>query len=372
LRHARNLFIRLRQGRVDSERCKENCMKVLVTGGAGFIGSNLVDTLIAADHEVFVVDNLSTGKIANIQHLLGHDRFHFVNDTILNESLIDRIVAQVDQVYHLAAVVGVKYVVEDPLHGIYTNVKGTEVVLEKTYKYWKRTVIASSSEVYGKSTDVPLREESDRLLGPSTVARWSYAMAKAIDEHFAFAYASKGLPVSVVRYFNAYGPRLDPKGYGSVIAKFITQARLGLPLTIFDDGRQTRCFTYIDDTVQGTLLAGTVPQAIGDVFNIGATRETRVADLALMIRDLVGSSSEIISVPYRNVFGENFEETRRRVPDVRHAQEALGFLAETPLQEGLQKTIDWFRRAWPKHRLAPGRSDLAGYFDPSEQGLGYA
>jgi UDP-glucose 4-epimerase len=342
-------------------------MRVLVTGGAGYIGSNLVDTLMGAGHEIFVVDNLSTGKIGNIQHLLGHERFHFVNDTILNESLMDHVIGQVDVVYHLAAVVGVKYVVEDPLKGIYTNVTGTEIVLEKAYKYWRRTVIASSSEVYGKSTAVPLKEEDDRLFGPTTVARWSYAMAKAIDEHFAFAYANKGLPVSIVRYFNSYGPRLDPKGYGSVIAKFITQARLDRPITVFDDGQQTRCFTYVDDTVRGTILAGTVPEAVGRVFNIGSNRETRIIELAERIRTLIGSSSEIVSVPYRNVFGENFEETRRRVPDVGRAGEILGFRAETPLEEGLTTTIAWFRQAWPRDRLVPGRADLAGFFEPSEQ-----
>jgi UDP-glucose 4-epimerase len=344
-------------------------MRILVTGGAGYIGSNLAETLLAEEHEVFAVDNLSTGRISNIQHLMDNDLFHFVNDTILNETLMDRMVAQVDQVYHLAAVVGVKYVVEDPLHGIYTNVKGTEVVLEKAYKYWKRIVVASSSEVYGKSVDVPLREEDDRLLGPTTVARWSYAMAKAIDEHFAFAYADKGLPVSVVRYFNSYGPRLDPKGYGSVIAKFITQARLGRPITVFDDGQQTRCFTYIADTVWGTILAGTEPRAVGEVFNIGSSTETRIVDLARMIRKLVGSDSQILEVPYRNVFGEDFEETRRRVPDVRRAAELLGFRAETPLEEGLQQTLTWFRQAWPRDRLAPGRNDLAGFFDPSQPGV---
>jgi UDP-glucose 4-epimerase len=329
-----------------------NHMRTLVTGGAGYIGSHLVDALMANGHQVSVVDNLSTGKVSNIQHLLGNERFHFVNDTILNEATMDRLIAETDQVYHLAAVVGVKYVVDDPLRGIHTNVRGTEVILEKAYKYWKRTVIASSSEVYGKSPNVPWSEQDDCLLGPTTASRWSYALSKAIDEHYALALAGGGFPVSVVRYFNSYGPRLDPNGYGSVIAKFVSQARLGQSITVFDDGQQARCFTYVDDTVRGTILAGTVPGAVGKVFNIGTDRETKIVDLAHTIRQLVGSESEVVQVPYRSVFGENFEETRRRVPDIRRSVEILGFRAQTPLEEGLRKTIAWFEQAWPRHKLA--------------------
>jgi UDP-glucose 4-epimerase len=327
-------------------------MKILVTGGAGYVGSNLVDALIADGHEVSVVDNLSTGKIDNIQHLLGHERFHFVNDTILNEGLMDRLIAGVDQVYHLAALVGVKYVVDDPLGGIRTNVAGTEIVLAKAFKYWKRTVVASSSEVYGKNPKVPWAEEDDSLLGPTTINRWSYALSKAIDEHCALSYAGRGFPVSIVRYFNSYGPRLDPRGYGSVIARFIIQARQGRPMTIFDNGQQTRCFTYAADTVRGTILAGTAAGATGKVFNIGTNRETRIIKLAQMVRDLVGSDSEIVNVPYREAFGANFEEARRRVPDTRRAAEILGFRAEIPLEEGIERTMTWFQDAWPEHKLA--------------------
>lgn len=319
-------------------------MRILVTGGAGFIGSNLVDALMAQGHEVTVLDNLSVGKVENVAHHLDSEHFHFVNDSILNLTTLERLVRQADLIYHLAAVVGVKYVVEDPLTAIITNVRGTENVLELAFKYWVKTVIASSSEIYGKSTEVPLREDSDRLLGPTSVGRWSYSDAKAIDEYFGLAYARKGLPVTVVRYFNAYGPRLDPLGYGSVIARFFTQALRGEPLTVYDDGEQTRCFTYVEDTVRGTILAATVREAAGQVFNIGSNWETSINELARLICDLTGSPSEIVHVPAASAYGPDFEETRRRVPDVTRAREVLGFEARTPLEEGLRRTLDWFRR----------------------------
>ena len=318
-------------------------MRILVTGGAGYIGSHLADALMAQGHEVHVVDNLSTGKIDNIRHHLGNERFHFVNDSILNETLMDRIISRVDLIYHLAAVVGVKHVIDNPLRGILTNVRGAETVLELAYKYWRKVVIASSSEVYGKSEKAPLAEEDDSILGPTAVGRWSYALAKAIDEHLAFIYHDKGLPISIVRYFNSYGPRLDPRGYGSVVAKFINQALAGQPLTVFSDGQQTRCFTYIDDTIRGSILAATLKGAEGQSFNIGNNRETTILELAQLVKNLAGLPSEIVHVPYERAYGAYFEETRRRVPDVRKAERVLGFRAEVPLEEGLGKTIDWFQ-----------------------------
>lgn len=319
-------------------------MKILVTGGAGYIGSHLIDRLLDSGEEVFAIDNLSTGKIANIQHHLGYDRFHFLNDTILDERLLDHLVSQVDLVYHLAALVGVKYVVADPLAAIKTNVTGTEVVLNAAFKYWKKVVLASTSEIYGKSTTPPFREEDDRVLGPTAVGRWSYSTSKAIDEHFAFAYACKGLPMVIVRYFNSYGPRLDEKGYGSVVANFVRQALRGEPITVHGDGLQSRCFTYIDDTVEGTLLAGEAKAAEGLVFNIANDSETTILELAQTIKRLTGSRSEITFVPYQEYYGEGFEDTRRRIPAIDRAKEVLGFVPQVALEEGLTRTIAWCRK----------------------------
>ncbi len=317
-------------------------MRVLVTGGAGFIGSHLVDRLITEGYTVTVIDNLSVGKIENISHHLDSECFRFVCDSILNEMTLERLVRKSERIYHLAAVVGVEYVVKDALGGILTNVHGTENVLKLAYKYWVPTLIASSSEVYGKSTAVPWSEEDDRVLGPTSVTRWSYSDCKAIDEYVAFAYARQGLPVTAVRYFNAYGPRMDPRGYGSVIAKFITQARQGGPLTIYGDGQQTRCYTFVADTVDGTWRAANTPDAAGLAFNIGSSRETNVLELSEMIRERVNPQAAIQFIPYERVFGVPFEDALRRVPDVSRAAQRLDFHAQVSLEEGLDRTVGWF------------------------------
>lgn len=316
-------------------------MKVLITGGAGYIGSHLVDRMMSEGHDVHVVDNMFTGKIDNIAHHVGHERFHFINDSILNEDTMESLIRNVDLVYHLAATVGVKHVVQDPLGGVLTNVAGTEIVLKYAFKYWKRVLLASTSEIYGKTNRFPFSEDDDRVLGSTSIHRWSYSTSKAIDEHIAFAYFDKGLPISIVRYFNSYGPRIDEQGYGSVIAQFIRQALSNQPITVHGDGQQSRCFTFVTDTVEGTVRAATMKSALGQAFNVGTTEETRVIDLARAIIQITGSSSEINFVPYEKVFGKGFEDTSRRLPDMTRARTKLEWEPAVRLADGLPKTLAW-------------------------------
>jgi len=315
-----------------------------VTGGAGYIGSHLVDRLLSDGHEVVVLDDLSMGKMANIKHHLEDKQFQFIEGSVLNRSLVREALHGCDLIFHLAAVVGILYIIDDPLRGILTNVVGTEVVLEASEEAGCRFIFASTSEIYGKSEKVPLSEDDNRLLGSTRVSRWSYSTTKALDEHLVLAYHQKRkLPATILRYFNSYGPRLDPQGYGSVVAKFIGQALRGEPLTVHGDGRQTRSFTYIDDTVEGTALAAKCEEAIGEAFNIGREEETTILQLAEMVKMITGSSSQIIFVPYNDLYGPHFEDPRRRLPDASKAERLLGFKAQVPLTEGLKKTVAWFR-----------------------------
>lgn len=319
-------------------------MRVLVTGGAGYIGSHLVDRLCGAGHEVSVLDNLLTGKLANIKDHLPDIRF--VNGSILDTAVVDAEVERVEMVFHLAAAVGVRHIVVDPLGSLLTNSRGTENVLGACSRYGCKVIIASTSEVYGKTGKVPMHEDDDRVLGPTTVHRWSYSTAKAIDEHLAFAYAAASqLPIVIVRYFNSFGPRLDERGYGSVVANFLRQALADEPLSVHGDGCQSRCFTYIDDTVRGTMAAGFTPEAEGLVFNLGNPRETTILELAEMIKDAVGSHSPIQPTSYESYYGSGFEDTRRRVPDITRASEILDWEPRVSLEEGLARTIEWWHKS---------------------------
>jgi nucleoside-diphosphate-sugar epimerase len=319
-------------------------MRVLVTGGAGSIGSHLVDALFLAGHEVTILDNLSSGRASNVEHRL--DSVRLVNGSILDEALVASEVEKSAMVFHLAAAVGVRLIVEDPLESLLTNTRGTENVLGACFRHWKKVVVASTSEVYGKTSKVPMVEDDDRVLGPTTVHRWSYSSAKAIDEHLALAYEARRLPVVILRYFNSYGPRLDERGYGSVVANFVRQSLAGEPLTVTGDGSQSRCFTYVDDTVRGTMLAGFTPEAQGRIINLGATREITILELAQMIRDHVGSRSPISFTSYESYYGPGFEDTRRRVPDITRAREILGWAPEVSLEDGLRRTIEWWQKTY--------------------------
>jgi UDP-glucose 4-epimerase len=318
-------------------------MRALVTGGAGFVGSHLAELLLGQGHEVFVLDNLSTGSIENIAHLKHRERFHYTIDSVSNEPVLAELVDQADVIFHLAAAVGVKLIVEQPVHTIETNVRGTEVVLTHANKKKKLVLIASTSEVYGKSTAVPFCEDDDLVLGSTVKHRWAYACSKLIDEFLALAYwKEKKLPVIIVRLFNTVGPRQTGQ-YGMVIPNFVRQALAGQPITVFGDGTQTRSFTYVGDVVDALAKLVQEPKAVGRVFNVGNGYEISILDLAKRVKALAGSSSEIVTIPYDQAYEAGFEDMPRRVPDTSRIHELIGYEPKVQLDEILDKVIDYFR-----------------------------
>ncbi len=319
-------------------------MRVLITGGAGFVGSHLAEALLERGDDVFILDNLSTGSIDNVVHLKENPRFHYTIDTVTNEPVLAELIDRCDIVVHLAAAVGVKLIVEQPVHTIETNVHGTEVVLKLANKKKKLVLIASTSEVYGKSTDVPFREDADLVLGPTTKHRWAYACSKMIDEFLALAYwKERKLPVIVVRLFNTVGPRQTGQ-YGMVIPNFVRQALAGQPITVFGDGSQSRSFTYVRDVVRAMVALIDEPRAIGQVFNIGNGREITIAELAAKVKKMTGSSSEIVTIPYEKAYEAGFEDMPRRVPDIARIRALVGYEPTVELDETLTRVIEYFRQ----------------------------
>jgi UDP-glucose 4-epimerase len=318
-------------------------VRALITGGAGFIGSHLAEALLNAGHDVDIIDNLSTGSIRNIEHLKGHPRFRYVIDTLTNESLLAELIDRNDVIFHFAAAVGVKLIVEQPVHTIETNVHGTEVVLKHANKKKKLVFIASTSEVYGKNTDVPFREDADLVMGPTIKHRWAYACSKAIDEFLALAYwKERDLPVVIVRFFNTVGPRQTGQ-YGMVLPSFVRQALSGEPITVFGDGKQQRSFTYIGDVVECLLKLMKEPKSVGGVFNIGNKEEVTILGLAEQVKKLTGSASPIVFVPYDEAYEEGFEDMPRRVPDLTKIHTLVGYEPKVQLNEIITRVIEYFR-----------------------------
>jgi len=314
-------------------------MRNLVTGGAGFIGSHLSEALLDRGQEVWALDDLSTGRVANLRSFETRPGFRFLEGSVTDPALVSGLVAQCDRVFHLAAAVGVKYVLENPLRSLITNIRGTEVVLEAAATHGRRAMLFSSSEVYGKGIAVPFSEDDDRVLGPTHKLRWSYACGKTVDECLAQAYwQQRQVPVIIVRCFNTCGPR-QTGAYGMVIPNMIARAVKNEPILVFGDGLQSRCFSAVSDVVRGALLLSDLPAAHGEVFNIGTDEEISVVDLARRIRQLCGSRSEIEFVPYEQVYGRSFEDMRRRVPSLKKIREFVGYRPEVKLDQLLELTI---------------------------------
>jgi UDP-glucose 4-epimerase len=319
-------------------------VRAFITGGAGFIGSHLAETLLGAGHQVSVLDNLSTGSIQNIEHLKTLPGFRYTVDTIENEPLLAELIDGCDVVFHLAAAVGVKLIVEAPVRTIETNVHGTEVVLKHASKKQKLVVIASTSEVYGKSTAVPFREDADLVLGPTPKHRWAYACSKAIDEFLALAYwKEKKLPVIITRFFNTVGPRQTGR-YGMVIPTFVRQGLSGQPITVHGDGTQTRSFCHVSDVVGAVVRLVHEPRAVGEVFNVGNDQEISIMALAERVRELTGGASTIVAIPYDQAYESGFEDMPRRVPDLSKIHALVGYRPRADLDGILADVIAYSRK----------------------------
>jgi nucleoside-diphosphate-sugar epimerase len=329
-------------------------LRALITGGAGFIGSHLAETLLARGDEVFILDDLSTGSVENIRHLKTNSHFHTAFDSLQNRHLLAELVDESEVVFHLAAAVGVRLIVESPVRTIETNVNGTQLVLEAASKKKKLVFAASTSEVYGKSEKIPFREDADLVLGPTTKGRWSYAASKALDEFLALSYwKEKHLPVIIARFFNTVGPRQTGR-YGMVLPNFVSQSLEGAPITIFGSGQQSRCFCDVQDAVEAALRLAGCEQAIGEVINIGSDREVTIEMLAQVVRERSGSSSPVTYVPYDRAYEPGFEDMNRRVPALEKLEALTGFRAVTPLERIVDRVIEFFQRK----REAEGRERL--------------
>lgn len=318
-------------------------MQYLITGGAGFIGSHLAEALLRRGDRVTIIDDLSTGSIKNVEHLKTHPDFSYVVANMSNPSLLAELVDAADQVFHLAAAVGVRLIVDSPVRTIETNVGCTEQVLAAAAVKSKKVLIASTSEVYGKSTAVPFREDGDLVFGATTRGRWSYACSKAIDEFLAIAYwREKKCPTLIVRFFNTVGPRQTGQ-YGMVVPRFVTQALRGEPITVYSDGMQSRCFTHVSDAVRAALVLMDADHTAGEVFNVGSQEEIRIIDLAKRVIALTKSASQIRFVPYNEAYGENFEDMPRRVPSLDKIRQAVGYEPKLGLDETLASVIEYHR-----------------------------
>ena len=318
-------------------------MRALITGGAGFIGSHLADALVARDDDVCILDDLSTGSVENIRHLKSSSKFHYVFDTLQNRHLLAELVDECDVVFHLAAAVGVRLIVESPVRTIETNVNGTQLVLEAASKKRKLVFAASTSEVYGKSTDVPFREDSDLVLGATTKGRWSYAASKALDEFLGLSYwKEKKVPVIVARFFNTVGPRQTGR-YGMVLPNFVSQAIAGAPITVYGTGKQSRCFCHVRDAVEAVLRLLDSGRAVGEVVNIGSDREVTIEALARIVKQRSESPSEIVYVPYDQAYEPGFEDMSRRVPSLEKLEMLAKFSPQTPLHTIIDSVIAEFR-----------------------------